>query len=240
MSDTLNEPTVLVPVNAAEPTEPSNALIELLSPHRVVVVGYYPVPDQASPEQFQDEYGETAAATVEEIAGRFAVRGGEAEPIVVFTRDRQATIDRVAEETDCDAVLTGGAIGDQLDRILVPLKGDANLERIVAFIGPLLAESDASVTLFNVADSDEEESSGEFLLRGAADRLADDGIERSRIEWRQDRSGSPGTAIVDAASEMDLIVVGETEPSLRERLLGDVTDQVITDSTHPVLVVRNA
>lgn len=240
MTDHLDDPTVLVPVNAQDPEEPPPALVELLHPHQVLVLGYYPVPDQTSPEQLQAEYGDEAAAAVEKIAEQFAARGASVEPIIVFTRDRRMTIDRVGDENDVDAVLTGGAIGDQLDRILVPLKGDANLERIVTFIGPLLAENDATVTLFNVADSDEEESAGEFLLRGAADRLADDGIERDRIEWRQERSGSPGTAIVDAASEMDLIVVGETEPSLRDRLLGDVTDRVITDSTHPVLVVRKA
>jgi len=239
MSDTLSDPTVLVPVNAAEPEEPSAALIDLLHPHRVVVLGYYPVPDQASPEQFQDEYGDEAADIAESIAARFAERGGGADPVVVFTRDRQATIDRVAEETGCDAVLTGGAIGDGLDRVFIPLKGDANLGRIVAFISALLDENDASVTLFNVSDDDEEESSGEFLLRGAVNRLVDDGIDRDRIDWKQERSRSPADAIVAAASDADLIVVGESEPSLRERLLGDILDRIIAGSSHPVLVVRS-
>ncbi|WP_418281776.1 universal stress protein [Halorubrum sp. DTA98] len=239
MNDDLDDPTVLVPVNVADPVEPPPALVELLHPHHVVVLGYYPVPDQASPEQFQAEYGEEAAAAVEDVSTSFADAGATVESVVVFTRDRRATIDRIAEESDCHAVLTGGSIGERLDRVFVPLKGDVNLGRIVEFVGALLAESDATVTLFNVADSDDEEASGEFLLRGAADRLADDGITEDRIDWRQERSGSPGVAITAAASEADLVVVGESEPSLREQLLGDVTERVIADSDRPVLVVRN-
>lgn len=239
MSDHVDDPTVLVPMNAADPEEPPPALVELLHPHRVVVLGYYPVPDQASPEQFQAEFGDEAASTIEAAAGHFAARGGPAESVVVFTRDRQATIDRIAAEHDCDAVLTGGSMGTQLDRVIVPLKGDANLERIVEFVGDLLAETDATVTLFNVVDDDDEASAGEFLLRGAADRLAEDGLDRDRIEWHQEQSNTPGPAIVEAAADADLIVVGESKPSLRERVLGDVTDRIMSESSHPVLVVRS-
>jgi len=76
MSDLLEDTTVLVPMNAADPVEPPPALVELLHPHRVVVLGYYPVPDQASPEQLQAEHGETAAETVENAAEHFATSEG--------------------------------------------------------------------------------------------------------------------------------------------------------------------
>ena len=238
MSDLLEDTTVLVPMNAADPVEPPPALVELLHPHRVVVLGYYPVPDQASPEQLQAEHGETAAETVENAAEHFATSEGTVESLIVFTRDRQTTIDRIADEYDCDAVLSGGSMGEQLNRVFIPLKGDANLERIVTFVSALLADTDAEVTLFNVVDSDDEASAGEFLLRGAADRLAEDGIDRGRIEWTQERARSPAPAIVSAASDADLIVVGESEPTLRGRILGDVTDRIMSESSHPLLVVR--
>ena len=239
MSEYLDDPTILLPVNAADPEEPPPAIVELLHPHRVIVLGYYPVPDQASPEQFQDEYETEATDAIAEIAGHFDDSRGSVESIVVFTRDREETIDRVAAERGVDAVLTAGDAGEVLSRVLVPLKGDVNIEPIVAFVGDLLRESEAAVTLYHVADSDEDESRGEFLLRGACDRLEEDGLDPDRIGWEQERAGSPASAIATTAEKFDLIVVGESNPTLRDRILGAVTSQLIVESTHPVLVVRS-
>ena len=230
--------TILVPFDASDPGDPSSGLIELLTPHRIVVLGYYPVPDQASTKQVRDQYGETANEATDEMAARFAREGGDVESVVGEHHDRSQTIDRIAAENDVDAVLTAGLIGDQLDRILVPLRGDSNLERIVSFLERLLGESTATATLFNVPEDDEEDSRGEFLLRGVRDRLIENGIEPDRIGWQQEQSSSASDAIIKTAEAYDLIVVGESEPSLRERLLGDVTNRVITGSSDPVLVVR--
>lgn len=239
MTDQSDGPTVLVPINAAEREEPPLALVELLSPLRLVVLGYYPVPDQATAEQLREECGEEAENAVASVTGRFAEQGADVDSVVVFTRDRTKTIDRVASEHGVDAVLTAGSIGDSLDRVLVPLRGDENLERIVLFSGDLLLDNDAAVTLFNVAETDEAETQGEFLLRGAVDRLEEHGLDPDRLEWKQERSDSLGAAIAAAAEAYDLLVVGESEPSLTDRILGAVTTDVIDKTSHPVLVVRS-
>lgn len=239
MGADLSETTILVPVDASDPGEPSAGVIELLSPHSLVVLGIYPVPDQATTDQLRSQFGEEATAAVEAVADRFAGNGATVETRVVFTHDRSQTIDRIAAEHEVDAVLTAGTLEEQLDRVLVPIRGDDNLERIVAFVGVLMRGSETTVTLFHVADSDEEASRGEFLLRGACDRLEEDGLDPDRIDWQQERDFSPADAIVRTAEEYDLLVVGETKPSLRERLLGDVTSTVVDDSPVPVVVVRS-
>lgn len=228
--------TILVPFDASDPGDPSSELTELLTPHRIVVLGYYPVPDQASMEQVKDQYGDAANEATAEVVSRFAEAGSDVESVVVFTHNRSQTIDRIGTERDTDAVLTGGSLDDQLDRILVPLRGDGNLDRIVSFLERLLGESTATATLFNVPEDD---ARGEFLLRGARDRLIEDGIDPDRIDWEQKASGSPSDAILETTAEYDLTIVGETDPSLRERLLGDVTNKVIAESSSPVLVVQN-
>ncbi|MFO8115375.1 MAG: universal stress protein [Halorubrum sp.] len=74
----------------------------------------------------------------------------------------------------------------------------------------------------------------------ACDRLAEDeGIDPARLDWRQERGGSVADAIVGAAEDYDLLVVGESEPSLTDRILGDVTDDVIDESSGPLLIVRD-
>lgn len=238
MSTTLTDPTIVVPVNAADPDEPPPGLVELLHPLHLVVLGYYPVPDQAAPEQLREEYEAEATAATERVANHFVDRGGDVTSLVVFTRDLETTIDRVAGDYDADAVLTAGSMGESLENILVPLKGDPNLERIVAFVGDLVSNSDAHVTLLHVADSDEDESHGEFLLRGVADRLSEDGLDETRISWTQERSATPSATIVSAAEGADLVIVGESRPTLRDRILGAVTSEVVEESRHPVLVVR--
>lgn len=240
MPDPISNPTILVPIDAKGPSDPHPALVELLSPHRVVVLGYYEVPDQTVTDQAREQFGESATETTEAVAERFAGRGAGAESVVVFTRDRSTTIDTTAAEYGVDAVFTPGDVGEPLDRILVPLRGDDNLARILGFAGVLLRESDAAATMFNVADSEDEASRGELLVRGACDRLKDiEGIDPERVDWRQTRDSSATNAIVEAGKDHDLLVVGESKPSLTDRILGAVTNEVIEASSDPLLIVRD-
>lgn len=229
---------MLVPVNADDPEELPVGLVEMLRVVRVVVLGYYPVPDQASPEQLRADHEPEAAAAVEAAAERFAGRGADVESLVVFTHDWSETVDRVAAEHDVDAVLTTGEC-DSVDRVFVPLRGEENLERIVSFVGDVLRGNEATVTLYNVASGDDEATRGELLLRGACDRLEEDGIDPRRVEWRLEEDGSPDDAIVAAADDYDVLVVGESEPSLRDRIFGRTTGDIVDRVVRPVLVVRD-
>ena len=173
----IDELTILVPVDISEPEPPSLDAIDVLSPLEVVLLGYFPVPDQAEPALIKDEYEAEAEARLVEI--------GESRPslteVLVFTHDKEATIDRVAEQYDCDAVLTLGGVAD-IDRVLLPIRGEVNLERIISVTARLLEASDATVTLFHSVTEDADESYGELLLQGATDRFADVGIDESRID----------------------------------------------------------
>ncbi len=230
------DPTILVPVDVSTPEAPSSDQLALFHPLRVVVLGYYPVPDQASPEQLKEEYESEAIAQVEAVTEQL-VGGGEVEGVVVFTRDREATVDRLVAEYDCDVVFSPGD-ADGVRKVLVPLKGDPNLERIVLFVADLLRENDATVTLYHAVTPDEDASQSEFILRGAADRLAEEGVERARIDWEQSATSSPANEIVALAEEHDLVVIGESAPSLQERILGDVPTRILDRTGQPVLVVR--
>ncbi|MFC6798249.1 MULTISPECIES: universal stress protein [unclassified Haladaptatus] len=226
--------TILVPVDISASETPSLSILDLLGPIDVVLLGYFPVPSQAEPALIKDEYGaESTRRLADIVAGRQRVTD-----VLVFTHDRTATIDRIADEYDCDAVLAGGdttAIG----RILVPLRGDVNLERIVSVVADLLLASEATVTLFHAIPEDTDPSQGEFLLRGASDRIADFGVETDRIHRRLSEGGDPVAEIIALGSEFDLVILGETEPSLRERIIGDVPSRIIEDIEIPALIVRD-
>jgi nucleotide-binding universal stress UspA family protein len=77
------------------------------------------------------------------------------------------------------------------------------------------------------------------MVRGVCDRLVEAGLDPARIEWRQERASSPSSAILTTADEFDLLVVGESEPSLRERILDVITNEAFQESSQPVLIVRS-
>jgi hypothetical protein len=117
----------------------------LLGPARVVVLGGYPVPDQAAPDQLREEYQEEAKAGMEPVVRAFAERGIEHESILVFTRDRVQTQDRIANEYDCDAVFIPGHV-ESLDRVLVSLKDEQNMFRVLEVVGLLMESGHPEVT----------------------------------------------------------------------------------------------
>jgi len=231
-------PTVLVPVDVSGDERPDPDLLSLLRPARVVLVGWYPVPDQTALEQMQAEHEAEAVARLEEVAADFA-EGTDVETLVVFTRDRAETVDRVADDYGADVVVVPEAVR-VVERVLVPVRGDVNLDRILSVVAALLDESEASVTLFHAAPAGEEDPSvGAALLSGAADRLADAGVDDDRIGTTAVESDAPVDDIVDAATNHDVLVLGESEPSLVDHVLGDAPSRIIERSGRPVLIVRD-
>jgi nucleotide-binding universal stress UspA family protein len=220
---------------------PPRALLDLLSPARVVLVGWYPVPDQTPAEALRAEHEAEAVERVESVAAGFPDDGAAVETLVVFTRDRATTVDRVADEYDCEAVLVPRAV-EAVSDVLVPIRSDVNLDAILPFVGALLADGDATATLLHVDDDGDDGDDGvaDALLRGAADRLVDAGLDPERARTRAVAAGGgPVDAILDAAATHDVVVLGESEPSLVEGIVGDVPSRVIDRTDRPVLVVRD-
>ena len=225
---------ILAPIDVSETEQPALSVIDRLGPVEVVLLGYFPVPDQAEPALIREEYGQAATERLDAVA---AAHGDPGE-VLVFTHDREATIDRVADEYDCDAVLTAGGTG-ALDRVLVPLRGDVNVDRILSVVADLLLAGEETATLFHSVAEGTDPSGGELLLMGAVDRLVEYGVDRDRVDWRLAEGGDPRTDIVELGGEYDLVVLGETEPPLRERIIGEVLSGIIDGLEVPALVVRD-
>lgn len=222
---------VLVPVEVLEGETVSVGLANLLSTVDVTVLGYHVVPEQTPPDQAQMQYEERATSALEDLAEEFRTAGGDADHRLVFTHDRQQSVDRVAAETDSRAVAITGATGD-VDRLLVALTGDVAVDRIAEFVEELVGGRDVGVTLLVPAGEDAEAADP----RGeAAGRLRDAGIEAA-VETAG--GGSPVERLVAAARGHDAIVMGENAPSLTSILVGDLHDRVAAASVGPVLVVR--
>lgn len=230
--------TILVPVDVSVADPPDRSILELLRPVDLVVLGYYPVPKQTAPAHLKEDHEAEAAARLDDIAADFESTEHQVEAVLVFTKDRQDTVDRIANQYDCDAVLVPGR-ATTVERILVPLRGDVNLGRIVSLVADLLRASDATVTLFHAVTEDADPSQGEYILRGAADRLEEDGIDEERITWELSTSGGTTSEILSLADAHDLVILGETEPSLRERIIGTALTPILDGLTQPAIIVRD-
>lgn len=230
--------TVLVPVDVSAEGTASTGILDLLGAVDVVLLGYYPVPSQAAPAQIKHQHGSDATERLRTLKEALELRVGTVVDELYYTHDREETIDRVAEEHACDAVLRLGP-AESVDRILVPLRSDSNIDRILALVGDLLRASDASVTLFHSVAEGGNAEYGETLLADAVDRLRADGVGVDRIDRELSEAEDAGADIVDRAKGFDVVVLGETEPSLRERILGVVPRRTITGTEIPVFVIRN-
>jgi nucleotide-binding universal stress UspA family protein len=203
--------------------------MNLLGTMDVTVLGYHVLPEQTPPDQARHQYEERANAALADIAEEFRDAGGSADYRLVFTADRQKTVDRVADEVNARAYAISGATG-AVDRLLVSLSGDVAADRILAFVTELVGDRDIEVSLLRVAGDD-----GAIPLSEAAERLEAAGIAATT---RVAENAAPLEALLDAVPDHDAIVMGEQAPSLQSFLFGDVTERVAAESVGPVLVVR--
>jgi len=221
---------VLVPVKVLEGGGVSPGLMALLGTVDVTILGYHVLPEQTPPDQARAQYEERATSALTDLAQEFRSAGGAADHRLVFTRNREQTLTRVADDVDARALAISGVTGD-VDRLLVSLSGDVAVDRILGFVETLIGDRDIGVTLLLAGV---EQSAASERLDAAAERLRGVGLDVETIV----PTGTPLAALVKHVPGHDAIVVGERAPSFRSLVFGDESGRVAAASAGPVLVVR--
>jgi nucleotide-binding universal stress UspA family protein len=229
---------ILVPFELPDADEVPPVLVDTLATMEVVLLGHYGLPEQTPPSVARDQFEDDAQTELDGIARRFEEAGVSVTTRLVFGKAREKTINRVALEEDCDVILTPGD-ADAIAEVLVPLRGEANFDRILSFVGELLTATGASVTLFHTGE-ESDRLPGEEILADATDRLVEAGVEPDRISRQLSTDDDVERSIVDLGNTFDLLVLGETEPSLRDRIFGSRPAQVTAGTDDPAFIVRNA
>jgi hypothetical protein len=225
----------LVPVEILEGETVAPGIIELLAPAEVVLLGYHRIPEQTTPGQARMSFEEQATAKLDDIAEAFTDAGASVETRLVFTHDPEQTFERVAAETEADAVVHGNPAMAAED-LLVALHGQVAAERIGSVVAGLVDGRDIGVSLVEIAGPEADT----LNLRERAERaLVEGGVDADNITGEVIRTTTPIKAIVEAAQGMDAIVLGERAPSWREMVFGDFEDRVADASLGAVLVVRS-
>lgn len=229
---------ILVAVDVPGPEQISPLLIQLYRPLTVCLLGMYEVPDQTAPEQAREQFGDEALASLREVASAFRSSGAEVETELVFTPDELETVERTAVERDCHAVLLLKP-AYRLDRLLAALRPGPLATRTLRFLAELLRDTDYRATLLHVVEEGEDPAESrrelEFLLRELLER---EGVEADRVEMRVETGGDRNETILSAAADHDVVLVGETEPSVREKIFGDFSRRLADATDTPVIVIR--
>lgn len=166
----------------------------------------------------------------------FEAAGCEVTTRLVFTHDRFQTFERVALELDCDAVLLPNP-APILERILVAIRGDVNVDHIARLVAMVLTNTEIDVTLFHAVSDAESREQGEEPLETAASMLVEQGIYRERIDITV-VDGSPTDAILEDAGDHDLLVIGESRPSIRRLIFRDRAERIAKRTVDPIIVIR--
>jgi nucleotide-binding universal stress UspA family protein len=121
----------------------------------------------------------------------------------------------------------------------VPLRGVHNAERIAHFVADLVQDGTTDVTLLHILEDEEEKAAiQEDVLDTVSSMAVEKGIDAGLIRLRIEVADDPGDAIIDIAKEYDVVVIGETEPSVRAVIFGSVPEQIAQEAEVPVMVVR--
>lgn len=224
---------VLVPVEVLEGETIAPGVVELLATLPVTVLGYHELPEQTPPGQARLQFEDRAQTKLDTLVEEFRAAGGDAETVLVFTQDPEQTIERVADEADCTAILHSNPVGD-VDSLLVAVRDAADADRLATFAARVVGDRPIGVTLYHVVGDDDETATGEELLARAAERLdASVTVDREIVTDR-----SKMDAIATAVDDHEAVVMGESNRSLRELLFGEASEWVADRSLGPVLVVR--
>ncbi|OLZ39907.1 universal stress protein UspA [Natrinema saccharevitans] len=228
---------VLIPVDVLEGESVPRTLVDAFASIPVVLLGYRELPDQIGTEQARDQYGDRMRAELAERRTVFEDAGCDVASRLAFTHSRLKTFERVAVEESCDAVLVCNP-APVLESVLVAIRSDVNVEHIARLLCTVLAGTTLTVTLFHVATDEAERDAGAELLQTARSELVTAGLDDERIDRTVVVDDSPTAAILDAAAAHDLLVLGESRPSIRRFVFRDRVERLARETVDPVLVIR--
>lgn len=235
----MDHPTILVFVEFPDPEFPTAGFLDHLAYPNAELVGFYHLDDDESAQEVQAEYEEEFTTELRKQAERFEQRGVRTEYDLIFNHDRVEVRQRIAEDHDVDAILTPGGAGT-LGKVLIASRHTRNAEEKVAKLLSIVDRDDLiSVDLVHIAkpDDPEGEAEGERILEEVTSILTDKRIPPVQID-REVRTGEDvAYELNQAARNYDLVVLGETEQDVGDRVFGPVGDYIVGEQDVPVLTI---
>ncbi len=228
---------ILIYVNLSKEVDYTRLPLDLISSLDVLLLGIYPVTDQASPEQTRDSFEEEAKEQLRSVVERLSLSDIDPETVLKFTADPVDTMNQIAVEKQCDAILTPGEM-DEIDHILLPYKGSEHVETLTAFVSDLLADAPQEITVLRLLENGEEKSKHRDELEKFREVLVSGGVDVDSIRIRVEEVDSLEERLVEEIAQYDLAVLGESERGVENIVVGSIHEKVLDNTTKPLITVR--
>lgn len=174
------------------------------------------------------------------------VREHDADALLLGWQDRSrpsdivlgTTVDPVVRRAPCDVFVERvGTTVEEVDAILLPTDGGPHVDPATDLAGAVARANEATVTVISLVDPDAETADREEArghVESATEDLSDVAVDGGVRETRD-----VGDAIVEAAGEHDLVILGATrERSLRRRVVGSVAESVGRRAESPIVIAK--
>lgn len=228
--------TILVPVEFPDPEPFPSTFVDAFSSCRVVLLGLDEEADGLDEDERHRREIE-AYHTLYNLASQFVRHGERVDVEYVVGENAHDTWTRVAEERDVDALLVPKPL-TTLARVLVPIRDETFAQPVADFLSGLNQDVLVHTTLFYVAETEDGVEEGEELLASVREQLVDAGYPELRTDVEVVVGDDAPFEVGKAASDYDLIVMGETKDPSFERVFGKTYDSIADETDHPIVVVR--
>ncbi len=229
--DTAERPTILVPFELFRGESIPPGTFELLAETHVVLLGYFKVPDQTAPGQASMQFEERGEQLLEDLSDRFEEAGAVVDSLLCFTRDPDDSVARIAMDFDCEARLIINQVADVED-VLLAVTADLDTETVIGIFGAMFLQSRPTVHLLDI---------GKEVSPEAVDRvrrtLVSIGFDDEDITVRDARARRPVPRVVEAAADVDVVVITRQRHGLETYILGDRAKRIAKGYVGPVLVI---
>jgi nucleotide-binding universal stress UspA family protein len=235
----MEHPTVLVFVEFPNPEVPTGGFLNHFRYPDAELVGFYHLDDSESIDEARAEYEDEFTTELKRLAEQFEQRGIRTEFELLFNHDRIGARQRIVERDDIDATLLPGA-ANTLGNVLVGSRDLRNADKKAPLLDIVDQEDLISIDVVHIVDPDdpEGETEGKHILKQATSMFTDAGFPRVRI-GRELRTGTDvAFELSQAARGYELVVLGETERDIGDRIFGPVGKYIVEKQGVPVLIVH--
>ena len=239
----VSDPTLLTPVVFPEPELylMDDMHLSGLRGFKLVLSGYWEVPDGLSPDAVRENHETDAEADLYEIAAQFSRAGARTDIQLQFGATGAAEREyqsRLAAETGADGVLLAEEL-QSVHNILVPLRDSRHQSEIVDLVSGFDADSLFILELYHVTPDDAAADAATDMLRDVEDTLLDRGFSEVDLEVTVEVAEDPNAALAATARDHHMVVLGETEqPEVSNQLFGPICTYIAEESGTPIIVVH--
>jgi nucleotide-binding universal stress UspA family protein len=214
------------------PTERSDALEPLLSAARDLDI-------PAEPIAFVSRDVPSDIARIARIRAADLILMGFHKP-VFGQAILGGTVHRVMTASDNDvAVFVDRGMDREIKTVLAPYLGGKHDLLALELAGRIARNAHAVLTILHVVPPNRSESEAVMNARTAVDRTFSDPTQPTPIHFQVIEDASPVEAVIQAAKEYDLLVIGvEEQWGMQSQLFGFRPERIAREATTSLLIVR--